>query len=258
MTERLNGLELEENVETLFKVESPLTPAPSNFGYIGVLLRNKLDDTIQCHICGVWTKHLGVHSKKHSMNSREYREKFGLPIRFPLCSRSISRKISNFASSLDNLKKKEKYLKIGRKILKKMTASKRSKYVKKFTTTSAWDNQRGLCQEQIKARYLTILESSGETYLSQNQVYKIDSGLMNGIIRRFGSYNKFRKLIGHDFKETPNKRTEAELIAILRAFYIKHKRVPKSMDFKKGSPCSKTYLEKFGSWSRALNIAGYK
>ena len=82
-----------ENIETLFKVEPPLTSLENEgyFGYMGVILRNKVEDKIQCHLCGNFYEQLSLHViHQHKIKLLEYRHKFQLPLNFPLCSLKIS------------------------------------------------------------------------------------------------------------------------------------------------------------------------
>src|SRR5271166_3128953 len=82
------------DVETLFKAEPPFMQVKDGFGYMGVVLRDKIEDTVQCHICGIWKSMLVQHVRlTHKMTLDVYRQKFGLPLNFPLCGLATSSKL---------------------------------------------------------------------------------------------------------------------------------------------------------------------
>jgi len=54
-----------------------LTPADPIHGELGVLLED--GERIQCHACGEWYLHLGVHTNvARGLNADAYRHRFGL------------------------------------------------------------------------------------------------------------------------------------------------------------------------------------
>lgn len=250
--ERLGGLELGNNIETLFKVEPPLTVAPSNYGYIGVLLRNRETDKIQCHICGEWFKSVGSHSaRKHKINSYEYRKTFSLPLCFPLCSRKLSGRKSEII-----LERMANGYKPGFKNRKKFY--KKQKYNTFYgTNTEAYKNKRGLCNAQIDSRYLILCEELGKE-LSSHDLFKYDPALLDIIVVRYGKFSNFKKEKGYVpcNMNTQTRYTDEKLIGILRNFYIKNGKIPRvKHDIE--HPSNKTFYAHFGSWSRALQAAGF-
>jgi len=55
-----------------------------------------------------------------------------------------------------------------------------------------------------------------------------------------------------------NRYTDEELINILKEFHIKNNKIPMSNDFKNKTPSVSTYYNRFGSWIKALEKAGFK
>jgi len=253
MNERLNGLELDENVETVFKVEPPLTPAKSEFGYIGVLLRDIYEDKLQCHICGKWFSSLSSHIvQSHDMSAADYRAEFSLPPKFPLISRELSGKHSKRASSPKNLERLKKNMAKMNKARKR----KGGNNCKRYFATEAHANKHGLCPKQIESRYLIVADTVGREP-TQCDLKKHDYALLAGIRKRFGTINKFRKAKGFKVKLRGKILTDQQIIAALRKFYCKYNRFPKKKDFVGKTPSYHTIRERFGSWNRALEMAGF-
>lgn len=72
------GLNLNEEIETLFKATGPFRRVENGHGYYGVVLRDKTKDLIQCHVCGKWFTWLSHHVRvAHNLPVNDYREKCG-------------------------------------------------------------------------------------------------------------------------------------------------------------------------------------
>ena len=262
---RFGGLELDENIETLFKVEPPCTPSKSGYGYIGVLLRNKLTDRIQCHICGKWYKSLSSHIfKGHKIDISVYKSEYSLPMTFPLISRSVSARKSEIARSPERLLHLAEIRKDFNKIHTNLQYKKNhKKALKYYFNTEAHDNKRGLCDAQINSRYLIVCDIVGKE-ASLNDLIKHDHKLWGGIRRRYGKFSKFREIFGYSKVNirTKNKFTDESIIAIIRKEYQMTGRVPRGSDFKNKNrpvdyPSERTILNIFGSWNRALHMSGF-
>lgn len=240
-----------KEIETLFKAEGPFTEIKNGYGFYGVVIRDKIKDKVQCHICGQWFDFLSPHiAKGHKIKVRDYKKKYGLPLTFPLCSRKYSKIKSNQAKSFNN-----KDLIKARVNLKKRRKQKPFDMGKR---TLAFQNKHGTCPKQLETRYLCIADMLGRTP-SMQDLKKYEPRLIWIITKRYGSFNNFKKEIGLDINEAVCKRswTETELLAILRNFFFKFHRVSTSIDFTGHSPCTDTYQKVFGSWSRAMEMAGY-
>lgn len=249
----------DNNVETLFKCEPPLEKLENGHGYDGVLLRNKLTDTIQCHICGKWFSSLSHHVIfKHKISTDAYRDQYKLPYNFPLVSRSISKAHSDNANSQKSLENLAKHRNpdAARKY-SPMRNKERWSYIYKRLAN---DNKVGACPEQLRQRYMLVSDFVGRnpTY---RDLLKHDMRIVKVIKTRYKTLNLFRQQNGFDVIK-PN-RTNAGIsdeacINALRSFYKENKRVPTSRDFRSGKPTTKTFLDHFGSWNRSLLMAGFK
>lgn len=252
MSNRLNGFELEDNVETMFKVEPPLTPSKSEFGYVGVLLRDRNEDKIQCHLCGGWFTSLAKHvNMKHELSCAKYKEEFSLPPNFPLISFGLSERFARNAINNKQIKRLEK----SRKHYKATEFSKRKQ--KDYYKTEAYLNSKGLCKKQMLTRYLAVADIVGRDP-SAKELREHDPNLLYAIFRRFNnSLNKFRESYGLMTRGEKYKiMEESEIIGAIRDFVKKHHKVPSSKDFVKGSPNYSTIVKKFGSFRRALAVSG--
>jgi len=238
-------------IETLFKVEPPLEELKNGFGYKGVILRNIEEDTLQCHICGVWRKGLSTHIvKAHKILTEDYKKEFGLPLSFPLVSKSTSAKHSKRASSEKSLENLRKY----RNPTKASHSRPRWK-MKYFRNNHAFHNMKGACKEQIERRFLIVADIVGKEP-SIKDLDKYDKSLHGIIRRRYKTINKFRKKFGYCIRKKAKIFSDDELIAFLRKEYTKTNELPRANTYRKGSPNTETIKNHFGSWRRALVIAG--
>ena len=246
----------DENIETLFKVVPPLQELDNGHGYMGVVLRDKSEDTLQCHICGRWFKGLAHHVRAHKIRLKDYRRLFGLPMGFPLVGRSVSRKISQ--NSCNNKKAKLKQLASARdmkKLHSKKSRRKAKKGIKEYKNSPAYENIKGLCPEQIVRRYLIVADIVGHEP-TQRELMKYDEPLFGGIIRRYKTINKFRMKNGFSVVKKSKVYTDDDLISILRGHKYKYGRTPSSYEFRSKKPSANTIRNHFGSWNRALMCSG--
>ena len=74
------------------------------------------------------------------------------------------------------------------------------------------------------------------------------------IIIRFGSWANALTMAGFDasnIKKKPLKYSKEDLLQIIRQFYLKHKRIPRSWEISQKS----TITRYFGSWANAVTLA---
>jgi hypothetical protein len=244
-------------IRTLFKAEAPFMDVQTGYGYQGVVMYDDNEDKVQCHICGEWFVHVGLHAfKKHKVKSDDYKIRFGLSLRTGLCSVGLSnsrrlateRAIERGEIRQDIATQSAKY---GR--LKYRSMKRRQNGAK----IMQWVNAFGLCDLQIKNRYDIVKSIVGhEPYMSE--IIKYDSKLYHcGIVKRYGNLENFKNKLGILSEKLPpsNKIETTELIASLRQFSHDNKRLPKVTDF---NGRHKAFYRVFGSWKQALNIAGLK
>lgn len=253
---RLDGLELGENIETLFKVVPPFSPAHTNFGYIGVLLRDKIEDKIQCHECGKWYRHLGVHiSQSHDCNARQYRIKFGLPLNFPLCGRGYSLKRSNIAIK-HKISEKNLLKSCDNKIIEKRRL--KTLFTDKYRHSNAsWLNKHGICDKQILNRYIIVSDIVGRE-ATYTDIKNNDKNLLSNIYNKFKTFSNFKKY----YDLTPPRKIGGRVYSdeyiiseLIKSFNIL-KRIPRPIDFDGKIPSRQKIRKHFGSWNRALQMAG--
>lgn len=247
-----------EEIETLFKCEPPIEKLNNGYGYNGVLLRNKVTDTLQCHICGKWFAALNLHvDRKHKVTCVDYRDTYQLPFNFPLVSRAISRAHSDNANrpaSLEILAKHRDPLKA--RIFSPNGNKKRWKYIYHRLGN---DNIVGACPEQLRRRYLMVADIVGRDP-SFRDILKHDVKMTKFIQNRYGTLNKFRKANGfHVIKSNRplNGISDDECLSALRKFHKRYGHIPTARDFRYAFPTTKTFIDHFGSWNRAIKMAGF-
>lgn len=236
----LNGLTLPENIETLFKIEPPLTELTEGFGYMGVVLSDKTTGNLQCHICGEFFYMLSSHIwNTHRFKSKEYKIKFQLPLSFPLCNKLYSQSMRERAQNnrwQHNLPKQ-----IGKKYKGKY--SNNASYAR---NNAAFHNKKGLCELQMEKRYLLIADQLGRDP-TQKEIEAHDSKLMWAIKNRYGNINTFKNKYG--FKTYSHRHKENGL-------YLKEASNPYKFFNSLSKKEQEGIIEKYGSINRAVAYLG--
>jgi len=243
--------EYPQSVIPLYKPEPPFEEVKDGFGFYGVLLLDTLTNKIQCHICGEWFYSLSSHLKNaHLMTTREYKEKFGLNMTTPLCSPSVSKKLSK--NMLENHKRYPLKMRNG-DIKKAVRNSLKSPYRKASIQRR---NCSGRCSLQIISRLRKIAEENGGN-ISARQLRRIDYRLYKAIEYWFPTFNIAKEKAGIKKNSVKKRLGEKELIKILVLFYKKFHRFPSlyQLEKNKGLPCASTYIRHFGSYERAKLLA---
>lgn len=248
------------DIETLYKAEPPLMPNNNGNGFMGVILHNKNTGKVRCDVCTNWFGALPAHiNKAHQINADQYRKMFSLKKRVALCGRKLSEaKSDSWAQIWDSPKRKEILLKnmaLGRKKFTedKRFALKRNKEMVNGFKSLQHKNEHALCPEQIKSRYYIVWNQCGGPPRDKD-LKMFDPSLRMGIYRHFGTLNKYRKTIGvPEVARSEQKYSDEQIIAGLRNFYIKNHRVPKRRELR--NPDSTTIIDRFGSLTKAFNIA---
>lgn len=236
-------------IETLYKAEEPFMAIEQPFfGYQGVILRNKVNDTIQCHYCGLWFKYLAPHLKHgHKTNVHEYKKKFSLPMTAALCSKKLSE------TARENALKWESHHPMkanqGREIKERKNWRRNLKY---SLNNMGRINAIGACEEQVQKRYISIMDFLGREP-GEKDLAEHDSALRAIIHRRFGGLNAFKEK--YSLGTVRNRWNREKIVAAIREKYKTKKSSLKISDFET-CPSRRTIIKKFGSWNRALTAAG--
>ena len=120
---------------------------------------------------------------------------------------------------------------------------------------AAHKNIYGICDKQLEDRYVVATEVFGRD-LSVRELRKEDGSLLAAIERKFKTLNAFKKHHGFKVNKKHPTYNEKQLLATLKKFYKEKRMVPKTIHFKNSKPQLCTFLDHFGSWSRALKMAG--
>jgi len=241
-----------KRVIPLYKPEPPFQEIKNGYGFMGVILLDTQKNKIQCHICGGWFALFGSHLKNaHRINSRQYKEKFGLNMGTPLCVPSLSKKLSKVMRR--NHRKYPIEMRSGnlKKAIKnslKSPARRRASIQKR--------NMSGRCNVQIKERLREIALSNGGN-ISSRELKKKDYRLWKAIEYWFPSFNIAKKMAGIRRNSIKKRLEDKTLLRILRDYHRKFHRFPSQyiLETKKGLPNASTYRRHFGSYENAKDLA---
>ena len=240
--------------------KDPLSEVENGYGYVGALAQTEEGDKVQCHICGELFYNLGAHIfNTHNMKSRDYREKFGLGLRTPLCSDKASEdykqralKIYNSLSESERQAKKEQMAEVGR------NAPKRPR-----TLTAEELNRKGICPDQLIDKIQVCAAALGHTpsKIEFDKYYSTER-FFQPIIRTFGSWSNALKTAGYLPKRartggTMPRYTDEDLLRLMKEYAERTKRTPTAVDCHRGYlPSFKVYQKRFGSIKKARLLAG--
>lgn len=239
------------NYESIYKVEPPLMKVNANFGYNGVIIRDRAKDLLQCHECGLWFDNLGTHvANTHKISSRDYKIKHGLFIATPLCSRRLSKILSDHALENNNIVTVRGTSPIG--IVGKKNITKEKNGSLGSRSSMAYKNQQSLCPEQIKARYKIIEIQCGKVP-TLSEIQKYDHQLYTWIWKH-GGRKGVQQMLGIEVGngQFDHDWDELSAIASVRLYAIKNG----SINSKNCEPCVSTLKRLFGSYRRAMTQAG--
>jgi len=254
-----------EKIQYLYKDERyPAVPIENGFGEYGVIERDTEKEKIRCHECGEWFGAVHTHISIHGLTAREYKIKYGFDLKTPLQDIEVSKSQSV---------KRKRYAKRNLKVLngRLEKARKKTNNNKIFIGTKKrirrpsmqFKNEHNLCPAQMKARYEIVCMQIGNKEAREIDVHKYDNNLRVQIRRTHKTFNDFRRKIGH-FKNMRkaygHRFSKKQIIAELRDFYYKFKKIPTIRNFRHGKTgmSSATIHRRFGSWNNALVSAGLK
>ena len=121
-------------------------------------------------------------------------------------------------------------------------------------------NSKGLCNKQLVERYKVVASIVGRNPTNPD-LEKYDEALFAALRRRYDNkINVFREKHGFGIHRMKiYQYDENAMLAALRKFKFETGFNPKSKDFRAGKgrlPVDTTIRKKFGSWNRALVLAG--
>lgn len=235
---------------TLYNYKEPYMVFEEGYGLQGVLLYDKVDGTVQCHLCGNWFNSLGHHiNRTHGMKASDYKYKVGLNQSSALISEEVRMKLISRGMS----EKRRQTLEENRNKIDKSKPR-----VIKYTNSREKQNKTGNCPMQLLDRIKTKADELGRTPTSlelENVVSK------NTIRMVFGSMEKAIQMSGlHPRKKgegvTYKTYTKDEIITIMRNFKEVHGRDPLMSDSKRGLlPSWGAFVKHFGSFTNAKKEA---
>lgn len=198
-----------DDIEPLFKSKPPYVQADK--GYMGVVLYKKSEDSVHCHLCGEYVKHLPSHVfNAHKIQPSAYRVKYGLPLSVPLVARKISEGLVKRNKEKNLTKHISKF-----KYKKGNDASKGKNNAKYARNCASFTNKFATCPAQIYNRYLIVAEIV-ERDPSEDDLEKHDSKLLWTIKERHGSINKFKSKYGFEEYKFKKKSDDIKNAMILK------------------------------------------
>ena len=190
--------------------KSPLQKVEKGFGFKGVLLQTDNREFVQCHECGKWLRILSMHVKRmHKVSSREYKEKFGLPLYKGFIPDALSYKKEEASRKLwaDKKYREARTIALRTTSKKAMQASLLTRRGRKPTVS--FENEKGTCELQIKFRLLEYIKQYKDL---PSQTQKGEGRKIAKVLhRRHGSINKGFEYYGLPMRHRTG--TNVELIS---------------------------------------------
>ena len=172
-----------ENIIALQKLEPPFMKVKKGYGFQGVVLYDQEDDRVQCHICGLWFKHLLSHIKIHKLVSKEYKDRFGLYRKEPLMSLGLRKVFIEQGKKNYN----EGKVPLGNINRKERGKDKEWRERKNGSRVMAWKNRYGTCDAQLCFRVKTLADKL------RHFPKEKECSFSSSIRRRFGKWSNFFK-----------------------------------------------------------------
>lgn len=237
--------------------KEPLKPVEDGFGFWGTLAQTETRNEVQCHICGHLVENLGYHAWiKHSLKAREYRIKFQLGLRTPLCSDLFSEKMKGIKlQAWERMSEEDK--EACRESLRK--ARELTVRVGQPRSLEAL-NKDGMCPDQL----IEKIQALGKSPTFEEFKAAYNGKYVGAIIRTFGSWNGAKRMAGfkpcRSGSDTPHNKssyTNEMLLEFLRSFKKEKAQIPTYSDWRKGFlPSYYLYKHRFGGIQKAREAAG--
>lgn len=245
---------------TYLNYKEPLKPVEDGHGYFGTLAQTEDGTEVQCHICGTLVENLGTHAwSKHGLKAREYRVKFQLGLRTPLCSDAFSEKYKALKVDLWNSLSEEE--KEARKEQMKLAQENTNRVGNPRSLESL--NRDGMCPDQLIEHIKSCAGKLGHSPTFKEFEIEYNGKYVGAINRTFGSWNGAKRMAGLAFSktgsETPHNRsghTNEVLLEYLRNFKQEKGYEPTCGDWRRGFlPSYNLYKHRFGGISKARQLA---
>lgn len=245
----------------LLNYKEPLAKVEDGHGFYGTLAQTKNRDLVQCHICGDLVENLGTHAwVKHEMRAREYRIKFRLGLRTPLCSDSFSEKIKTMkAEQWERMTEAEREAR--RESMRE--AQKKAVRVGNPRSLEAL-NRDGMCPDQLIEKIQLLADKLGKSPTYKQFEEEYNGKYIGAITRTFGSWVGAKRMAGYAPCKTGskvphnrNRYTNDQLLEFLRSAYKEKGTIPTYSDWKRGFlPNYHLYRHRFGGIQKARRQAG--
>lgn len=239
----------------------PLKPVEDGHGFLGTLAQTEDGALVQCHICGAVVENLGHHAwVKHEMKAREYRVKFQLGLRTPLCSDTWSEKYKTIkAEQWANMTDEERESRKQSMI----EAQKKARRVGQPVSLENL-NKKGMCPDQLIEKIQQCAESLGHSPSFKEFEAEYKGKYVGAIMRTFGSWNGAKHIAqleplksGSKVPHNRSPYTDEQLLEFLRSFKKEKGYTPTHSDWRKGFlPSYHVYKHRFGGIQKAREMAG--
>ena len=222
--------------------KEPILPVNhGGFGWYGLMAYNE-QGQLMCHECGEFRHGLYKHIRKHNLNPKEYKLKYGLLQKHKLASSALSLRLHDALKNNPELVKRnyERFMRI-RKLGELQTENDGMKSIE-------FQNRYDTCPAQL----LRWLSDAAKVYgldVTCNEAETIRSGLSKLLRERFGSFNKAKQIVRLVANgQGPKFRYTKELILEdMCSYYSKYHYWPTRTDYdNRKLICNHTILHNHG------------
>lgn len=255
---------------TLKNYKEPLTKIKDGYGWYGTIAITTNGSQIQCHICGKLVEALPGHIyNTHKINTKAYKEKFGLGYGSALVSENIrireKQRTLNFLKTLTDHEKKA----YRQRQVQRLKDNRHKMKPHGYKKTLEHMNKDGSCPDQTLDQIKKVYEKVGHVPSKKEFIDEMDGQrYVHLIYKHFGSWNKaiemckFNKENDHRFDpqdkgKRKNRYTDEELLEYLRIYAEENRQIPTVTDFRRNLlPNYSCYISRFGTIEAARRLAG--
>lgn len=243
--------------------KEPLKPIEKSkgFGYYGTVAMTDDKQLVQCHVCGNLFANVGMHIRLHKLDSRRYKDMYGLSVSTALMSEPEREKRQQRAVKPFDGKLPDHLMEYNRKVQQGLIKHNGSKTKDGEGKFGGWSlekrNIEGKCPEQVLEKIRELADKLGRTPSYDEFIKEYTYEYLGAIKFQHNTWTEAVHKLGMKTADELRRPDKDSLIEELQVFQKQYGRIPMTSDFNRGLLRGRgVFIRVFGSLNNARIEAG--